>query len=227
MKATMKKTKRPAIDHGPRPTVFIVDDDEAMRESLEFLLKSAGLSVEAFDSAEAFLRHLDPAMDGCLLLDVRMPGMSGLDLQARLERDAINLPVILLTAHGDVPMAVRAMRAGAFDFIEKPCNDQVLLDRVNAAVRHDRQRRDDDDAARRVQKRAQHLSPREREVMQLVIEGLLNKQIASRLSISIKTVEVHRARVMEKMEADSLAELVRMTTLAGINQPASPTGSNQ
>lgn len=216
-KPTLSKPKKPLSPGDPRTTVFIIDDDEGMRESLAFLVESVGLHAEAFDSAEAFLEHHDPAMRGCILLDVRMPGMGGIELQQRLHADHAHPPVILLTAHGDVQMAVRAMRAGAFDFIEKPCNDQDLIDRIHKAIRHDAKSRLDRTAAREIERRVSELSPREREVMELVIDGMLNKQIAAALDISIKTVEVHRSRVMEKMQADGLAELVRMVVRAGVD----------
>jgi len=197
-------------------TVFVVDDDDAMRESLDFLIKSVGLKVESFNSAEQFLEYYDPAMRGCLILDVRMPGMSGLELQEHLRAERIRIPIILLTAHADVPMAVRAMRGGAFDMIEKPCRDQVLLDRVRQAVDEDARARVDDRLVKESSDRIGCLSPREREVMELVVAGMPNKQIADALKISIKTVEVHRARVMEKTGAQSLAELVRMAMMVGI-----------
>lgn len=196
-------------------TVYVVDDDEAMRDSLVFLFKSVGRQVRPFDSAEAFLEVADENMRGCAVLDVRMPGMSGLELQQQLAQRRVPLPVILLTGHADVPMAVRAMRIGAFDFIEKPCNDQLLLDRVSQAITHDREHRSQHAVDRDIADRLEELSPREREVMDLVVAGKLNKQIAADLGISIKTVEVHRARVMEKMQAGGLAELVRMAIAAG------------
>jgi len=213
----MSKARKQSEVDKPTGTVFVVDDDSAMRQSLQFLLESHGLHVETFATAEDFLEKYDPSMGGCLVLDVRMPGMGGLKLQETLVEREIHIPVILLTAHGDVPMAVRAMRAGAFDFIEKPSNDQLLLDRIQRAMARNHQRRADEQAVASVQENIEQLSPREREVMELVVEGMLNKQIAAELGISIKTVEVHRARVMDKMQADSLADLVRKAILAGID----------
>ena len=199
----------------PEPTVFVVDDDRAMRDSLSWLLDSVGLRVRSYATAAEFLADHDPAQPGCLVLDVRMPGMSGLDLQAELARRGVELPTIVITGHAEVSMAVRAVKAGALDFIEKPFSDQLLLDRVRQAleidleVREVRRRRED---ARR---RLATLTAREREVLNLVVAGKANKEIASELGVSPKTVEVHRAHVMSKMCVDSLAELIRITLLAG------------
>jgi len=220
-KATPRKrpTERPDHDApsapGAEPVVYIVDDDAAMRESLAYLVQSGGWRTETFDSAEAFLQHDITTVRGCVLLDVRMPGMNGLELQEYLQRQDVRVPVIIVTAHADVPMAVRAMRAGAFDFIEKPCNDKLLLDRIRQAVAFDAQRSIDEARQREIRQRVDALSDRERQVMELVVDGYLNKQIADQLSISIKTVEVHRSRVMDKMQADGLADLVRMATAVG------------
>ncbi len=192
--------------------IFVVDDDAAMRHSLAWLMESAGLPVQTFASAEDFLAQVDPwqVRMGCLLLDVRMPGMSGLELQAHLARDEVGLPIILITGHGDVPMAVEAMRAGAFDFIEKPFNDEDLLRSIQQAL--DLQARDRVQRIQRaeIQARLATLTPREHEVMEQVVAGRANKEIASALGVSVKTVEAHRAKVMDKMNAHSLAELVRM-----------------
>ncbi len=191
-------------------TVFVVDDDRAMRESLQFLLESISMPVQTFDSAQSFLDRWDASSLGCLLLDVRMPGMSGLELQQELQRRDVRLPVIIMTAYADVPMAVQAMHLGAMDFIEKPFNEQQLLDRINKALdRAARERRSAEEVTV-LRDRADRLTPREHEVMRLVVRGRLNKQIAHELNLSMKTVEQHRAKVMEKMEADSLAVLVRM-----------------
>ena len=200
-------------------TVFVVDDDAAMRGALEFLIKSAGLRVRSFDSALAFLGYYNASMGGCLLLDVRMPGMTGLELQERLQEQRLHIPVIIVTAFGDVPMAVRAMQAGAFDFIEKPFDGAVLLERVHRALALDVESREKDEYTREIDARLTTLTRRERQVMDLVVQGLLNKQVASELNISMKTVENHRARVMDKMSADSLAELVRMALAVGLAQP--------
>jgi two-component system, LuxR family, response regulator FixJ len=199
----------------PEPTVFVVDDDRAMRESLSWLLDSVGLHVRSYATAADFLADYDPAQPGCLVLDVRMPGMSGLDLQAELARRGVELPTIVITGHAEVSMAVRAVKSGAIDFIEKPFSDQLLLDRVRQALEMDRQAREvrtrRDDARRRLAT----LTAREREVLNLVVAGRANKEIASELGVSPKTVEVHRAHVMSKMCVDSLAELIRLTLLAG------------
>ena len=202
---TSKKTSEPS------PTVFVVDDDEGMRKGLRFLLESTGYDVETLDSAQAFLDHYRPSMRGCVLLDVRMPGMSGLELQEHLRSENIAIPVIIVTAHANVPMAVDAMQNGAFDFIEKPFEGSVLLGRVRQAIAHDARHQVQNGQLKTCSKRLNSLTPREREVLDLVVTGLLNKQIAGELGISMKTVENHRAKVMEKMKAESLAQLVRMT----------------
>ncbi len=190
--------------------VFVVDDDQALRSSLKWLIESVGLRVETFDSADRFLESYYPGRAGVLLLDVRMPGMSGLELQEHLGRECSGLPVIIITGHGDVPMAVRAMKAGAVDFIEKPFNDEALLESIrNALALGERRRRTQAERAE-IAARLAHLTPREHEVMEMVTNGFSNKEIAQSLGVSAKTVEAHRARVMEKMEAGSLAELVRM-----------------
>lgn len=194
--------------------VYVVDDDQAMRESLRWLIESDGMRVRTFDSADAFLKACRPDWSGCLLLDVRMPGMSGLDLQAYLTRRAICLPVIVITGHGDVAMAVRAMKAGALDFIEKPFNDEALLGSIRNALENDDRARVRRAERTEILARMKDLTPREHEVMDRVTEGLSNREIASAMNVSVKTVEVHRARVMDKMHADSLADLVRMAMTA-------------
>lgn len=191
-------------------TLFVVDDDEAMRHSLVFLLKSLGHPVESFASAEAFLAAWRPGMLGCLVLDVRMPGISGLELQRELDGRGDTLSIVFLSGHGDIPMVVRAMRAGAVQFLEKPCNDQVLLDAVTEGLRLSAQSVENWRRTQDVHTRIGQLTPREQAVMRLVVEGKPNKLIAHELDISIKTVEVHRAHVMEKMEAGSVAELTRL-----------------
>lgn len=195
-------------------TVFVVDDDDAFRDSLELLFESVGLKVETYGSAASFLEDLDPRRRGCLVLDVRMPGMSGLELQARLNERGIFLPVIFMTGHGDVPMAVRAMKSGAVDFLSKPFSHQELLDLVQGALKGEAEQREREDERRSVLNRLRLLTPREEEVMELVVDGQANKVIANRLGISQRTVEIHRSQVMQKMEAASLAELVRMVLLA-------------
>jgi len=195
---------------GPDPVVWIVDDDEAMRSSLKWLIESVGMRVESHDSANAFLQAHYPGRFGCLLLDVRMPGMSGLELLEHLREQQMIPPTIIITGHGDVPMAVRAMKNGAVDFIEKPFNDEVLLDSIRRALAIEEHRRDMSAGVADVAERLSNLTPREHEVMHMVTEGMSNKEIANTLGVSAKTVEAHRARVMEKMQAGSLAELVRM-----------------
>ena len=199
----------------PEPIVFVVDDDRAMRESLCWLLDSVGLRVRSFANAADFLAEHDPAQPGCLVLDVRMPGMSGLDLQAELARRGVELPTIVITGHAEVSMAVRAVKAGAIDFIEKPFSDQLLLDRVRQALEIDLEAREVRRRREDARRRLATLTAREREVLDLVAAGKANKEIASALGVSPKTVEVHRAHVMSKMCVDSLAELIRITLLAG------------
>lgn len=196
------------------PVVFVVDDDEAMRNSLKWLIESTGMSVRTYGSADEFLANYYPGRAGCLLLDVRMPGMSGLELQGHLARQAIRLPVIIITGHGDVGMAVRAMKAGAVDFIEKPFNDEALLSSIRQALAFDERQRALQTQRAEIAARLAELTPREHEVMEMVTDGSSNKEIAAALGVTAKTVEAHRARVMEKMRAGSLAELVRMSLIA-------------
>ncbi len=196
------------------PTVYIVDDDKAVRDSLRWLIESTKLRVRTYDSAQAFLDDCDPAVPGCLLLDVRMPGMTGLELQESLHARGIRLPVIIITGHGDVQMAVRAMRQGAMDFIEKPFNDQVLLERVREAIEKDLEDRETRQEVDVIRRRLERLTPREREVLSMVVDGKLSKQIAAELGLSEKTIEVHRGHIMSKMHADNVADLVRMTLTA-------------
>ncbi|MEN8213085.1 MAG: response regulator transcription factor [Pseudomonadota bacterium] len=193
------------------PTVFIVDDDEVVRDALTLLMESVGLEVVVFASAQEYLEQFDEELPGCLITDVRMPGISGLDLQARLAAENIHPPVIIITGHGDVPMAVRAVQAGAVDFLEKPFNNQAMLDCVHRAIEMDAKQRGESSRLQEIEVRYQSLTPREKEVLQLVIEGMRNKNIAFDLGISQSTVEVHRSRVMEKMEAKTLSDLMRMT----------------
>ncbi len=196
----------------PEPTVFIVDDDEAVRDSLEILCRSVGLKGETYASATAYLEAHDPDRAGCLVLDIRMPGMSGLQLQKRLEELGSPPPIIFITGHGDVPMAVGAIQRGAVDFIQKPFRDQDLLDRNQQALELDVERRRELHKRRELERRLERLTAREREVLDLVVAGNPNKVVAGELGLSQRTVEIHRSHVMEKMEVESLAELVRLVT---------------
>jgi RNA polymerase sigma factor (sigma-70 family) len=202
------------------PTIHVVDDDAAARSSLRLLLKSLGLNAVAYDSAAAFLTDYDPGQPGCLLLDIRMPGMSGLDLQQELNRRGTISPVIFITGHGDVAMAVEAMQHGAFDFLQKPFREHELLDRVQKALARDSAIREQLRGHDAMRARLETLTAREREVLDLVAKGASNKVIARELGISQRTVEIHRSRVMEKMNAESVAQLVHMTTALGITQLA-------
>ena len=191
--------------------VFVVDDDPSIREAIESLLKLAGLHVEAFGTAQEFLRNERPDLPGCVVLDVELPGLSGLDLQRELAAHGIKLPIIFITGYGDIPMSVRAMKAGATEFLTKPFRDQDLLDAIQQALERDRAARQHLSETAELRKRFDALTSREREVMSLVVAGWLNKQIGFELKISEITVKIHRGRVMNKMGAQSLAELVRMT----------------
>jgi two-component system, LuxR family, response regulator FixJ len=195
------------------PTVFVVDDDADLRGALAWLIESAGLRVKAYATAQEFLASYEPEEPGCLVLDVRLPGLSGLDLQEELTRRGGAPPIIIITGHAKVPMAVRALKGGAIDFLQKPFSDQALLDRVRQAVDLDRRTRQVQTECARFAELLAHLTPREREVMELVIAGKPNKIIAADLGISSKTVEIHRGRVMEKTQAGSVAELVRLAQL--------------
>ena len=203
------------------PIVWVVDDDESVRKALSRLIQSVGLDVETFPSAQAFLARDLSERASCLVLDVRMPGLNGLDLLEELRQAGLDIPVIFITGHGDVPMSVRAMKAGAVDFLEKPFNDQQLLDAIHQAIASDEQVRRERVERAEVQRRLETLTPREGEVLALVVTGLLNKQIGAELGTSEKTIKVHRARVMEKMQADSLPDLVRIAQTVGI--PGSST----
>ncbi len=194
-------------------TVFLVDDDEAVRDSLSMLMRSVELTSEAYASAQDFLDAYDPERSGCLVLDIRMPGMSGMELQDKLVEQHAMLPIIFITGHGDIPMAVEAMQKGAVDFITKPFRDQDLLDRINQALEQDNESRSALMEKHQIVQRLDSLTPREKEVLNLVVEGKANKVIAGELGVSQRTVEIHRARVMEKMQARSLAQLVRMVMI--------------
>jgi FixJ family two-component response regulator len=202
-------------------TVFVVDDDAPMRESLMNLIRSVGLRAELFASAREFLRSKHPDVPSCLVLDVRLPGLSGLDLQRRTTEAGMEIPIIFITGHGDIPMSVRAMKAGAVEFLTKPFRDQDLLDAIEQALGRDRKARDQRAAIEELRSRFASLTPREREVMARVVAGLLNKQIGAELGTSETTVKIHRHQVMEKMGAASLPELVRMADRLGILVPKS------
>ena len=200
-----------------RAVVFVVDDDASMRRSLESLLRSVGNDVRLFASAQEFMQAPRPDAPGCLVLDVRLPGMSGLTFQHELAKAGVGLPVIFITGHGDVPMTVRAMKAGAAEFLTKPFDDQVLLDAIDAAIERDRARRRDAASLAVLNARYNELTEREKQVMKLVVAGRVNKQIAAELGLSLVTIKLHRGQVMRKMLVKSVAELVRMADRLGLH----------
>jgi len=199
--------------------VFVVDDDDAVRRALERLIRSVGLEVETFASAQEFLQREPPDRPACVVSDVRMPGLSGLDLQKELADASLSMPIIFMTGHGTVPMSVRAMKAGAVDFLQKPVDEQVLLDAIHQALERGSREQEESAMYADIQERIELLTAREREVFELVVSGMLNKQIAAELGASEKTIKVHRGRVMQKMQADSLADLVRMAERVGVRRP--------
>src|ERR1043166_4194425 len=203
----------------PDAMVFAIDDDTGLRESLKNLIRSVGLGVETFDSAQEFLQSKRPDVPGCLVLDVRLQGLSGLDLQKRMAEADMEIPIIFITGHGDIPMTVQAMKEGAGEFLTKPFRDQDLLDAIQQALERDRKRREERAKTEELHSRYNLLTPREREVMALVVTGRLNKQIAGELGASEATVKIHRHQVMEKMGAGSLADLVRMADRLGVAIP--------
>jgi FixJ family two-component response regulator len=213
--------KRP-VSSVKQPVVFVVDDDDSMRRALERLFYSIQLRVEIFASAQEFLRGERPDAPSCLVLDVRLPGLSRLDFQAELAKADIRIPIVFITGHGDIPMSVRAMKAGAVDFLAKPFRDQDLLDAVAAAIQRDQERREREQAVADLRARFERLTPREREIMTLVASGLMSKQIAAKIDLSEITVKVHRSHLMRKMSARTVAELVRMAESLGITSSSPP-----
>jgi len=202
--------------NGPNPTIFVIDDDASMRRALSFLLESAGYKVETHSSAEEFLRreHYDGV--GCIILDVRMPGLSGMDLQEKLIRYDYRMPIIFLTGHGELSMGVQAMKKGAIDFLTKPCDDEQLLGAVQSAIEKDMQARGKYKEKQEIRRRIELLTPRENEILRYVIGGMLNKQIAAKLGIAEPTVKIHRGRIMVKLCAESVADLIHLAGKAGV-----------
>jgi FixJ family two-component response regulator len=204
------------------PVVFVVDDDPSVRRAIQRLVESVGLQVELFGSAQEFLRSKRPNAPSCLVLDVRLPGISGLDFQRELADANIHIPIIFITAHGDIPMTVRAMKAGAVEFLTKPFRDQDLLDAIHLALERDHTRRLREEEVAKLRDRYESLTPREREVLPWVVAGLVSKQIADAIGATEATVKVHRSQLMRKMGASSLADLVRMAEKMGIHVPKRP-----
>jgi FixJ family two-component response regulator len=206
-------THAPGLTSGELPIVYVVDDDEAIRRSLSNLFQSVSLRVQVFGSAAELLQTSFPDVASCLVLDIRLPGLSGLDFQTELAKSNIRIPIVFMTGHGDIPMTVRAMKAGAIDFLTKPFRHQEMLDAVAAAIERDRKRREDEKLIVKVQALFETLTPRERDVLALVAAGLMNKQIAAEIGIAEITVKIHRGHIMRKMGTRSLADLVRITEL--------------
>jgi FixJ family two-component response regulator len=221
-------TERPKSSHEPasakEPIVFVIDDDASMRRALTNLFQSVGLAVEVFGSAPEMLQSKLPDVASCLVLDIRLPGLSGLDFQAELAKANIHIPIIFMTGHGDIPMTVRAMKGGAVDFLTKPFRDQDMLDAVVAAIERDRNRREVEKIVANLQALFETLTPREREILAMVASGLMNKQIAAEIGLAEITVKIHRGHVMKKMGAKSLADLIRMAETLGIRR-AKPSGA--
>ncbi|MCS3503216.1 FixJ family two-component response regulator [Bradyrhizobium japonicum] len=214
-----KPTQAQAQSGADDPIVLIVDDDPSMRRALTNLFQSVGLRVEAFGSAAEVLEAKPPGVPSCLVLDIRLPGSSGFDLQADLVKADIRTPIIFITGHGDIPMTVRAMKSGAIDFLTKPVRDQDMLDAVQAAIERDRRRRDAEKSVSSVRARFEGLTARQRDILVLVASGLMNKQVAAELGLAEITVKIYRGQIMRKMGAKSLADLVRMTEALGIPRP--------
>jgi FixJ family two-component response regulator len=214
--------ERPKPSHGPvgasEPLVFIVEDDDSMRRALSNLFQSVGLEVRVFGSAAEMLQGELPDVAGCLVLDIRLPGLSGLDFQAELAKTNIHIPIIFMTGHGDIPMSVRAMKGGAVDFLTKPFRDQDMLDAVTVAIERDRRRRETEKIVANLQTHFETLTPREREILALVSSGLMNKQIAAELGLAEITVKIHRGHIMKKMGAKTLADLLRKAETLGVRR---------
>jgi two-component system response regulator FixJ len=199
-----------------QPIVYIVDDDQAIRDSLKFLMKSVGFESQTYESAESFLNQADFDRPGCLVVDIRMQGMSGLELQQVLNERSIHLPVIVITGHGDIPMAVQAMKAGALDFLEKPFDNEMLVTRIRQCLKEATKKQDKESKTAKAKARLAQLTPRELEVMNLLVAGKHNKVIANELNISVRTAEAHRAKVMKKLQADSLSDIVRVALMQAV-----------
>jgi FixJ family two-component response regulator len=215
----IERPKSPPEPGGAKePIVFVIDDDASMRRALTNLFQSVGLAVEVFGSASEMLQSKLPEVASCLVLDIRLPGLSGLDFQAELAKSGIHIPIIFMTGHGDIPMTVRAMKGGAVDFLTKPFRDQDMLDAVVMAIERDRKRREADKILAHLQTLLETLTPREREILALVSSGLMNKQVAAELGLAEITVKIHRGHIMKKMGAKSLADLVRKAETLGIHR---------
>jgi FixJ family two-component response regulator len=215
---TGRPTSPGDLTSADQPIVFVIDDDESMRRALSNLFESVGLRVEVFGSALELLGSKLPDVASCLVLDIRLPGLSGLDFQTELAKASIHIPIIFMTGHGDIPMSVRAMKAGAVDFLSKPFRQQEMLDAVTVAIERDRKRRKDEKIVLNAQALFETLTPREREVLSLVATGLMNKQVAAEIGIAEITVKIHRGHIMKKMGTRSLADLVRITEMLGIRR---------
>ena len=213
---TQRSSSAKSVGSTDQPIVFVVDDDASMRQALARLLQSVQLRVEVFASPQEFLQSERSNVPSCLVLDVRLPGLSGLDFQAELAKADVRIPIVFITGHGDIPMSVRAMKAGAVDFLAKPFRDQDLLDAVTAAIQRDQKRREHENAMTDLRAHFSSLTPREREIMALVASGLMSKQIAAEVGLSEITVKVHRSHLMKKMGARSVADLVRMAEALGV-----------